>query len=80
MQLLPAIRRNAGTGDGINVVIIDKDGFRELSKETKNTVEVSLLSIRKLGSILTSNNFWERGPLAWNSYRYYRSDTRPQQE
>ena len=36
-----AIRRNAGTGDGINVVIIDKDGFRELSKETKNAVEVS---------------------------------------
>lgn len=36
-----AIRRNAGTGDGINVVIIDKDGFRELPKETKNAVEVA---------------------------------------
>lgn len=36
-----AIRRNAGTGDGINVVIIDKDGFRELPKEMKNAVEVS---------------------------------------
>ena len=36
-----AIRRNAGTGDGINVVIIDKEGFRELPKEIKNAVEVS---------------------------------------
>lgn len=36
-----AIRRNAGTGDGINVVIIDKGGFRELPKEMKNAVEVS---------------------------------------
>lgn len=36
-----AIRRNAGTGDGINVVIIDKDGFRELPKEMKNAVEIS---------------------------------------
>ena len=35
-----AIRRNAGTGDGINVVIIDKDGFRELPKETKNAVDI----------------------------------------
>ncbi|NOJ30316.1 MAG: proteasome endopeptidase complex, archaeal, beta subunit [Nitrososphaeraceae archaeon] len=33
-----AIRRNAGTGDGINVVIIDKDGYRELTKEIKNAV------------------------------------------
>ena len=33
-----AIRRNAGTGDGINVVIIDKGGYRELSKEIKDTV------------------------------------------
>jgi proteasome beta subunit len=36
-----AIRRNAGTGDGINVVIIDKDGFRELPKETKDAVKVA---------------------------------------
>lgn len=35
-----AIRRNAGTGDGINVVIIDKNGYRELSKEVKNAVKV----------------------------------------
>ena len=35
-----AIRRNAGTGDGINVVIIDKDGYRELSKEMKKAVNV----------------------------------------
>jgi len=27
-----AIRRNSGTGDGINVVIIDKNGYLELSK------------------------------------------------
>src|ERR687885_1516220 len=33
-----AIRRNAGTGDDINAVIIDKDGYRELSKETKEAV------------------------------------------
>ena len=35
-----AIRRNAGTGDGINVVIIDKDGYHELSKEMKQAVSV----------------------------------------
>lgn len=33
-----AIRRNAGTGDDINVVIIAKDGYRELSKEVKESV------------------------------------------
>ena len=33
-----AIRRNAGTGDGINAVIIDSDGYRELSKEMKKAV------------------------------------------
>src|SRR5881409_3179310 len=31
-----AIRRNSGTGDNINAVIIDKDGYRELSKEVKD--------------------------------------------
>jgi proteasome beta subunit len=35
-----AIRRNAGTGDSINVAIIDKDGYRELSKEQKAAVGV----------------------------------------
>ncbi|HEY7508024.1 proteasome subunit beta [Candidatus Nitrososphaera sp. FF02] len=35
-----AIRRNAGTGDNINVAIIDKDGYRELSKEQKAAVGV----------------------------------------
>jgi proteasome beta subunit len=35
-----AIRRISGTGDGINVVIIDKDGNRELSKEMKKAVSV----------------------------------------
>lgn len=35
-----AIRRNAGTGDNINVVIIDKNGYRELSKEQKSSVGV----------------------------------------
>jgi proteasome beta subunit len=34
-----AIRRNAGTGDNINAVIIDKDGYRELSKEVKEVKE-----------------------------------------
>jgi proteasome beta subunit len=33
-----AIRRNAGTGDNINAVIIDKDGYRELSREMKEAV------------------------------------------
>jgi proteasome beta subunit len=33
-----AIRRNAGTGDNINVVIVDKEGYRELSKEVKEAV------------------------------------------
>lgn len=33
-----AIRRNSGTGDNINAVIIDKDGYRELSKEVKDAV------------------------------------------
>jgi proteasome beta subunit len=35
-----AIRRNAGTGDNINVAIIDKGGYRELSKEQKAAVGV----------------------------------------
>jgi proteasome beta subunit len=35
-----AIRRNAGTVDNINVVIIDADGYRELSKEEKAAVGV----------------------------------------
>jgi len=35
-----AIRRNAGTGDNINVAIIDKSGYRELSKEQKAAVGV----------------------------------------
>jgi proteasome beta subunit len=35
-----AIRRNSGTGDNINAVIIDKDGYRELSKEVKEAVGV----------------------------------------
>jgi proteasome beta subunit len=35
-----AIRRNAGTGDNINAVIIDKDGYHELSKEKKESVHV----------------------------------------
>jgi proteasome beta subunit len=35
-----AIRRNSGTGDFINAVIIDKDGYRELSKEMKEAAKV----------------------------------------
>jgi proteasome beta subunit len=35
-----AIRRNAGTGDNINVVIIDNNGYRELTKEQKSAVGV----------------------------------------
>ena len=33
-----AITRNIGTGDGINVSIIDKNGFRLLSKEQKKSI------------------------------------------
>ena len=33
-----AITRNIGTGDGINVAIIDKDGFRLLTDEQKKAV------------------------------------------
>jgi proteasome beta subunit len=37
-SIAAAIRRNAGTGDGINAVIIDKNGYRELTKEEKDGV------------------------------------------
>jgi proteasome beta subunit len=33
-----AITRNIGTGDGINVAIIDKNGFRLLNKEQKKAI------------------------------------------
>ena len=33
-----AITRNIGTGDGINVALIDKNGFRLLSKEQKKAI------------------------------------------
>lgn len=33
-----AIQRNAGTGDGFDVAVITKDGYRELSREEKNAV------------------------------------------
>ena len=33
-----AITRNIGTGDGINVSIIDKNGFRLLTKEQKKAI------------------------------------------
>jgi proteasome beta subunit len=33
-----AIVRNIGTGDGINVAIMDKDGFRLLTKEQKKAI------------------------------------------
>ena len=37
-SIAAAIRRNAGTGDSINAVIIDKNGYRELTKEEKDGV------------------------------------------
>jgi proteasome beta subunit len=37
-SIAAAIRRNAGTGDNINAVIIDKNGYRELTKEEKDSV------------------------------------------
>jgi len=37
-SIAAAIRRNAGTGDSINAVIIDKNGYRELTKEEKDNV------------------------------------------
>jgi proteasome beta subunit len=36
-----AIRRNAGTGDSINVVLIDNEGYRALTKEEKAEVHVA---------------------------------------
>lgn len=33
-----AIRRNAGTGDGVDVAIIDKKGYRELTKAEKAAI------------------------------------------
>ena len=33
-----AIKRNAGTGDGVDVAIIDKKGYREMSKEEKAAI------------------------------------------
>ena len=33
-----AITRNIGTGDGINIAILDKDGFRLLTKEQKKAI------------------------------------------
>ncbi len=37
-SIAAAIRRNAGTGDSINAVIIDKNGYRELTTEEKDSV------------------------------------------
>lgn len=37
-SIAAAIRRNAGTGDNINAVIIDQNGYRELTKEEKDSV------------------------------------------
>ena len=39
-SIAAAIRRNAGTGDNINVVIIDKGGYNALTKEEKAAVGV----------------------------------------
>jgi proteasome beta subunit len=33
-----AILRNAGTGDGFDIVVISKEGYRELSREEKEAV------------------------------------------
>ena len=33
-----AIVRNIGTGDGINIAVMDRDGFRLLSGEQKKAV------------------------------------------
>ena len=33
-----AITRNIGTGDGINVAIIDKNGYRLLTKDQKKAI------------------------------------------
>jgi len=37
-SIAAAIRRNAGTGDGINAVIINQNGYKELTKEEKDNV------------------------------------------
>jgi len=33
-----AITRNIGTGDGINIALIDKNGFRLLTKDQKKAI------------------------------------------
>ncbi len=38
LKLLAAIVRNIGTGDGINIAVMDKDGFRLLTDEQKKAV------------------------------------------
>ncbi len=38
-SLNSAIKRDVATGDSFDIVIIDKDGYRELSEEEKKTVE-----------------------------------------
>ena len=50
-----AIRRNSGTGDNINAVIIDKDGYRELSKEVKEAVQAVYWIILLLSRLLLFN-------------------------
>lgn len=36
-----AIRRNVATGDGFDVVVIDKNGYRELSSEEKRLIKLN---------------------------------------
>jgi len=36
--ILAAIQRNAGTGDGFDIAVMTKEGYRELSKEEKDII------------------------------------------
>ena len=38
LKAVKAIVRNIGTGDGINIAVMDKDGFRLLTDEQKKAV------------------------------------------
>ncbi|MCS7116130.1 MAG: archaeal proteasome endopeptidase complex subunit beta [Nitrososphaerota archaeon] len=41
--IIAAMRRNAGTGDDIDVAVISKDGFRELSPDEKNRIITQII-------------------------------------
>ncbi|MFH0897476.1 MAG: proteasome subunit beta [Candidatus Bathyarchaeota archaeon] len=39
-----AMKRNAGTGDSFDIVVIDKDGYRELTDDEKKDVQAKIIA------------------------------------